>query len=83
MCFPVIYEPEEGLAERHLPEEEEVVRRYVELEQARRYLEAGEERERLYQPDQGQCSCHLQPADSQVQLPPPPPYHHIRYSQPQ
>ena len=43
MCFPVIYEPEEGLAERQMPEEE-VVRRYVELEQARRYLQAEEER---------------------------------------
>ena len=64
--FPVIYEPEE----------DEVLRRYVELEQARRYLEAEEDRG-LYQADHGQCSCHLQPA--QTQLPPPPPFQHIRY----
>ena len=52
--FPVIYEPEE----------EEVLRRYVELEQARRYLEAEEDRG-LYQADHGQCSCHLQPVTRQ------------------
>ena len=72
MCCPVIYEPEEGLAERHLAEEE-VVRRYVELEQARRYLEAGEDRLYCHQPDQAQCSCH-----SQGHQPPPPPDQHIR-----
>ena len=75
--FPVIYEPEECLAERQVPEEE-VVRRYVELEQARRYLEGREEDGRLYQADlQNHCSCHLQPAGIQ-QLPPAPPYQHIR-----
>ena len=67
MCFPVIYEPEEGLAERQMPEEEVV----------RRYLEA-EEEDRVYQADHGQCSCHRQPADSHGQLPPPPLYQHIR-----
>ena len=67
IIFAVINDSVEGLVEREL-EEEEVVRRYVELEQRRRFLEE----ENVYH-----LGCNLPPEESDA-LHQQPQYHHIR-----